>query len=118
MEEKDCDPYEKKRKELHYWLNPSTIGLLVFFFLAIITIIIEAITWKTWEIPLIQISILFIVGIIVFFALAYLWAAELFISCWTLALSPLILIIPPVILLAYRKVMLDGSSYGEFQITP
>lgn len=118
MEDSNCDKYEKKRKELHYFLNPSIIALFIFLFLAIVVIVAESITWQTWEIPLIQISLIFIVGAIVFVSLIFLWAAELFISAWTLALSPIILITPSVILLAYRKILIEGDSYGNFHLTP
>jgi hypothetical protein len=113
----DCSEYEKRkkaeRKRIKFWLNPACITFIVFLILAIITIIIEAVSLKVWQTPLIQLSLWLIIGTLILFGIGFLWTNEMFISSWTLAFSPLISIFPTIVFLGYRKVKLDGTLHGD-----
>lgn len=103
-------------KRLKFWVNPAAISLWVESVLIGITILIECIYFGEAWVGGVEIAVVIICAFLITMIIGFFWINELYFSAWTIAYFPLIAILPVIFGLAYRKIILDGTTGVSFDL--
>lgn len=88
-------------------VNPAAITFTVTCSLITICCLIEAIEFTAPLVFFIELFCIIVIYIALLFLIGFFWKNELYVASWTIAIFPLISILPILIILTVRKIQID-----------